>query len=413
MCNQRPRKGWSTRFGPGLLVTAAFIGPGTITTATAAGAGFGLALLWVLLFSVVATIVLQEMAARLGIVSRQGLGEALRGAFASPVLRGAVVALVVAAIAFGNAAFQTGNITGAAIGLEVLTGISQPVWAATVGASAIALLATGTYRVIERVLVGLLGVMSLVFLTTAIMARPNVGELLRGLAIPELPDGSLTTCIALIGTTVVPYNLFLHASAVCEKWPSSAPVGPALRESRQDTVIAVALGGLMTLAVVTTAASCYVKGTQIESAAGMAQQLEPLLGRWAESFFAVGLMAAGLTSAITAPLAAAYATAGALGWQADLRSARFRAVWAIIVIAGMSFSIIGTKPVSAIIFAQAANGIILPVIAVFLLIVMNQKSLLGRYANGVLANLLGALVVLIVAGLASFKLWQVVQRIAA
>ncbi len=140
MRNQRPGKRWSTRFGPGLLVTAAFIGPGTITTATVAGAGFGLALLWVLLFSVIATIVLQEMAARLGIVSRQGLGEALRGAFPAPVLRGAVVALVVAAIAFGNAAFQTGNITGAAIGLEVLTGISRPVWAATVGAAAIALL---------------------------------------------------------------------------------------------------------------------------------------------------------------------------------------------------------------------------------------------------------------------------------
>jgi manganese transport protein len=316
---------WSQRFGPGLLVTAAFIGPGTITTATAAGAGFGLSLLWVLLFSVLATIVLQEMAARLGIVSRHGLGEALREAFANPYLRSAAACLIVAAIALGNAAFQTGNLLGAAMGLEVLTGVGKPVWAVIVGATSIALLAAGTYRVIERALIGLVGLMSFVFVTTAVMARPDISAIGRGLLWPGLPDGAATTCIALIGTTVVPYNLFLHASAVQAKWPSTVPVETALRQSRTDTIVAVALGGLISLAIVTTAASFFAAGTTIDGAAAMAAQLEPLLGRWAKAFFAVGLMAAGLTSAITAPLAAAYATSGALGWKIDMASPRFRA----------------------------------------------------------------------------------------
>lgn len=410
MCYALASMKWSKRFGPGLLVTAAFIGPGTITTATKAGAGFGAALLWVLLFSVLATIVLQEMSARLGLVSRRGLGEALRESFASPALRVLVIVLVVAAITFGNAAFQTGNITGAAMGLEVLTGISRPVWSAIVGVAALALLAGGTYRIIERVLVGLVGVMSVVFVVTAVMARPDVGNITRGMFVPGIPSGSLTTCIALIGTTVVPYNLFLHASAVCEKWSASTPVKSALRESRLDTVIAVALGGMITLAVVITAASFFAKGTAIESAAGMAEQLEPLLGRWAQGFFAAGLMAAGLTSAITAPLAAAYATAGALGWKPDLRSARFRAIWAIIVVVGLllaTFS--GKSPVRVIIFAQAANGIILPVIAVFLLIVVNRRTLLREYTNGALANLLGVVVILTAAGLGAFALWRVLH----
>ncbi len=395
------------RFGPGLLVTAAFIGPGTITTATLAGVEFGFALLWVLLFSVLAAIVLQEMAARLGLVSRRGLGEALREAFVSRLMRAIVVTLVVGAIGFGCAAYQTGNITGAAMGLEVLTGISRPVWAAIVGAAALALLASGTYRMIERALVVLVGVMSVVFVVTAAMARPGLGEIAQGLFVPTLPRGSLITCIALIGTTVVPYNLFLHASVVCEKWPASVPQGSALRESRVDTVLAVSLGGLITLAVLTTAASFFAQGASVDSAAAMAEQLEPLLGRFAKGFFAIGLMAAGLTSAITAPLAAAYATAGVMGWKADLRSPKFRAVWVIIVLAGMLFAIIGKKPIAAIILAQAANGIILPVIAVFLLVAMNSRRILGEHANRAASNLLGALVVLTAAGLGIYKLWGV------
>ena len=103
--------------GPGLLVTAAFVGPGTVTTASVAGARFGYALLWALLFSVLATIVLQEMSARLGLVTRAGLGEALRSTFTKPWLRWSCVALVVGAIGFGNAAYEAGNITGAAAGL--------------------------------------------------------------------------------------------------------------------------------------------------------------------------------------------------------------------------------------------------------------------------------------------------------
>ncbi len=116
-------------FGPGLLVTAAFIGPGTVTTASRAGAGFGFAVAWALVFAVVATIVLQEMSARLGLVTREGLGDALRTTFTNRAVRVLATSLVVAAIAFGNAAFQMGNITGAGLGLEALTGVSHRTWA--------------------------------------------------------------------------------------------------------------------------------------------------------------------------------------------------------------------------------------------------------------------------------------------
>ena len=401
------------RFGPGLLVTAAFIGPGTITTASMAGAGFGFALLWTLVFSVFATIVLQEMSARLGLVSRAGLGEALRTTFSNPLLRASSIVLVVAAIALGNAAFETGNITGAAMGLTDLAGGSRHVWAFLVGASAFALLAFGGYHLVEKVLIVLVGVMGMVFVVTALLARPNVGDMIRGAVTPSVPPGSLLTIVALIGTTVVPYNLFLHASSVQEKWPQSVPLRSALRQARLDTVLSILLGGAITLAVFTAAASFFKQGTRIDSAAQMAEQLEPLLGSWAKWFFATGLFAAGLTSAITAPLAAAYATAGALGWSVSLKSGKFRGVWMAVLATGTVLAMLGQKPVAAILFAQAANGILLPVIAVFLIIVVNRKGLLGNYTNGAVANILGIAVVLVAAGLGAFQLMKIVNRLVA
>ncbi len=395
----------TSRFGPGLLVTAAFIGPGTITTASKAGAGFGFALAWAILFSVVAAIVLQEMAARVGLVTRRGLGEAIRSSIEHPALRRLAVALVVAAIAFGNAAYETGNITGAAMGLEVLTGVSRPTLALGIGLVAGVLLAIGSYKLIERAMIGLVVVMSVVFIITAVVIRPDLGALARGAFVPSLPPGSLVLTIAVIGTTVVPYNLFLHASVVCEKWPADLPVSESLRESRRDTILAVALGGLVTLAVMTTA-SAMSTGGDFAGATDMARQLEPLLGRWATWFFAIGLMAAGVTSAMTAPLAAAYATCGALGWSTALQGRRFRAVWATVLIAGVVFAVAaGGTPVEVIIFAQAANGIILPVVAVFLLVVVNRRTLMGHAANRTTSNALGALVVLVAAGLGVWKLW--------
>ena len=127
----------------------------------------------------------------------------------------------------------------------------------------------------------------------------------------------------------------------------------------------------------------------------MARALEPILGAWAGLAFAVGLFAAGMTSAITAPLAAAYAVAGALGWERDLRSPRLRAVWGSVLGIGVLLAVLGVRPVPAIVFAQAANGILLPAIAVFLLVAVNNRSLMGSRVNGPWANLAGGIVVLV------------------
>lgn len=371
------------------MVAAAFIGPGTVTTATLAGAGFGTALLWALAFSIGATLVLQEMSARLGVVTGLGLGEAIRRRFSHPLGRAAAVLLIVSAIGVGNAAFQTGNLLGAGLGLEAVAGGTPRGWALGIGILAGLLLWSGRYRVVEGALVGMVAVMSVVFLVTASMVRPSPGDILSGLLVPRLPDGALLFTLALVGTTVVPYNLFLHASAVRERFRGPEALGAA----RRDLTLSILVGGAVSMAIVLTAAGTIHGGEGgVESAADMARQLEPLLGPWAGAFFSIGLLAAGLTSSVTAPLAAAWATAGALGWRTDLRAPGIRAVWLVVLGTGMVLAGFGVRPVEAILFAQAANGILLPCVAVFLLLAVNDGRWMGELRNGRIANVAGVTV---------------------
>ncbi|ADL12034.1 Nramp family divalent metal transporter [Acetohalobium arabaticum] len=396
------------QIGPGALVAAAFIGPGTVTTATICGASFGYTLLWAMLFSIIATMVLQEMSSRLGVVTRKGIGEALRNQFDSPTLKWMSIILVISAIGIGCAAYETGNILGGALGLETITGISGNIWGPVMGIIAFLFLWTGSYNIIEKILVGLVGVMSVTFILTAIIIRPDIGAILKGFFAPTIPKGGLMLAVSLIGTTVVPYNLFLHASAVQERWNSAEE----LSKSRLDTLLSIGLGGAISSAIIITAAATFKDTGIVPNNAGeMAIQLEPLLGTWAKWFFGIGLFAAGFSSSVTSPLAAAYATVEALGWKNDFKSTKFKLIWGIVLIVGIIGSGLGKSPVTIILFAQAANGILLPIIALFLMILMNNEDRLGEYANSKFQNLLGWIVTAVAFGLGIKSLYSVLQKL--
>ncbi|MEW5681440.1 MAG: Nramp family divalent metal transporter [Pseudomonadota bacterium] len=397
----------TSRFGPAALVTAAFIGPGTVITASLAGANFGYALLWALLFSVFATMILQEMAARLGIVTGQGLGENLRTLVTQPLLRWPLLLLVIAAIVIGNSAYQGGNISGAALGADALFGHVSVIrhwqqasglnlWALLLGVIAATVLWFGRYQWIERCLIVLVLLMSLAFIGTMALTKPDVMALLKGMLVPQLPAGATLTVIALIGTTVVPYSLFLHAASAAQKWPKARLDTPmALSAARADIAMAIPLGGLISIAIVSTAAAAFFgSGQQLENVSQLAQSLMPLFGNAATWCLALGLLAAGLSSAITAPLAAAYALAGILGKPLDLTQPLFRLTWLLIIICGVLLASLGIRPVQVIWFAQVANGILLPLICCCLLLAMNH-AVLGQYKNNRWQNVLGSIVLLI------------------
>jgi len=384
--------------GPGALVAAAFIGPGTVTACTLAGANFGFALVWALVFATLATIILQDMAARLGVMGRAGLGEALVSGTGNIFLKWGAAGLVLAALALGNAAYEAGNLSGGALGLEAIVGEgieTRRIIVLALASMAGAVLVFGRYQLIQRLLVALVIVMSLAFAGSAILVRPDIGAMLYGL-VPRVPEGGLLTSIALIGTTIVPYNLFLHAASAREHWPDATP--QALAEAQTDTRVSVGLGGLISILILTTAASSlFANGQQVSSAADMAGAIAPTYGEAARYLVGIGLFAAGLTSSITAPLATAYALSEIAGKP---RSGKlFKGVAFAILLIGTAVALIGYKPISIILVAQVANGILLPVVAIFLLVAMNRRSLLGDRVNGPIANLLGGVVILITLGL--------------
>jgi Mn2+/Fe2+ NRAMP family transporter len=381
--------------GPGVLVAAAFIGPGTVTACTLAGANYGYALLWALLFATIATVILQEMSARLGTVTQLGLGEVLQQTLASSIWRWPSLVLIVLALYGGNAAYEAGNLAGAALGVEAIFGdrpLLFPLSIVALAAVAGAILWLGNYRQIERFLIALVALMGLAFVCTFVAVRPDLGSIAKGLFQPQIPDGSLLTIIALIGTTVVPYNLFLHASAAKQRWAGSEQLGAA----RSDTIISIGLGGLLAILVVSTAAaSMFTHQLSVQSAADMAVQFEPLFGAASRYLLGVGLFAAGLSSAITAPLATGFALCELFNWSSQQRSTAFRIISLSILCIGTGVSLIGIKPLQLILLAQFANGLLLPLMAGFLIFVLNQRKVLGDYANGWLANSLGAAVMLL------------------
>jgi manganese transport protein len=397
------------RFGPGMLVTAAFIGPGTVTTASMAGAKHGFELAWIVVLATIATIAFQEMAARLGVVTGKDLAESLRDAAQENKIALVASSIALIAILVGNAAFQGGNIAGATLGISTLSGLSSNGIAMAIAIAASALLWTGRMQLIQTVLTVLVAAMSAVFVVAMVLVNPDWAALLKAIVTPRVSEGSLILAIGLLGTTVVPYNLFLHSRSASafwyEKGASTEKVADDVRSARLDISSAVSLGGLVTLAILVTAATAFFqKGVELEKLAQVAEQLRPVLGSACQVSFCLGLFAAGLTSAITAPLAAGIVAAGCFGWGTRLDDYRTRGVVFGVMAAGLIVVLLraGKSPDQIIVIAQFANGLILPLIALFLLVTMNSALLPERFRNRWLANLVGCVVIAVVAILA----WQ-------
>ncbi|MCR9250303.1 MAG: Nramp family divalent metal transporter [bacterium] len=399
------------RLGTGALVAAAFIGPGTVTVCSTVGAKFGYQLLWALIFSVVSTIILQEMVVRLTIKSSTSLAGNIKkevgGVFGKYVVGG----LVLIAIYVGSVAYESGNIAGAAwamagvfgdMKISVSESLQLDVYGLIIGGLAIFILSIGKYKIIEKTLIALVITMSIVFVLTAIVIQPDFGALISGF-IPRIPDSSVLMIIGLLGTTVVPYNLFLQSSALLQNDKNAD-----YRESRNETTISISLGGLISMAIVITSSVMFFNSDlEFNKVSDLAIQLKPLLGDWAVPFMTLGFFAAGISSALTAPLAAAYTVGGLMGWSGGMQNPKFKAVWLSAIILGILFFSTGIRPTQLIIIAQVANGLLLPIIAVVLIYLMNRTSVLGDLKNGIWQNTFGLIVVIVTTVLGFKSLFSV------
>lgn len=379
-----------------MMVSAAFIGPGTVTACTLAGASFGFALVWALVFATVTTIILQSFAVRIALVSQMGLAQTMMQSISNPVFKSLIALILLTALALGNAAYEAGNISGAVLGLQAI-GDGSLDEAKTALVLVIMLLAgslimLGNPKWLTKTLIGLVLFMSLSFILTFILTKPDMSALLSGLK-PQIPDGGLLTAIALIGTTIVPYNLFLHAATAKDHWKDESQ----MVEAQTDNLISIGIGGLVSITILASAAAAmFGRDTEIHNAVDMAEQISPIFGNFAAIALGAGLFAAGLTSAITAPLATGYILQEILNKeQQDQRFNVFRLTALTVLLVGGIVASLNYRPIEIILVAQVANGLLLPLVTLFLLKLANDKSLLGAYANGTIANITGVIILLV------------------
>ena len=381
---------WFRDIGPGILIAAAFIGPGTVTLCTIAGASFGYSLIWAIILSTFSTIILQEMSLRIGLVTRMNLAQVVRNNIKSLFLNRFLLILIICSILIGNAAYEAGNISGASLGLSaIINNQSINYFTLIIGLIAFIVLYQGDYKILERSLISLVLIMSISFFITAIMTKPNLTLLVKGAIRPNINSNNLVVVLGLIGTTVVPYNLFLHSSLVSEKWKSI----DKLKVARFESFISILIGGLVSLSIIITAAS--VNNQEITGVIDLAKGLEPLYGKFAIYFLGIGLFASGITSSITAPLAAAYVAKSCFRWSYSLKSKKFRLVWILILLIGVIISMLNINPIEIIKFAQFSNSLLLPIIAIILLWLINNRNIISNKYNYKYQNLLGSIIVII------------------
>ena len=385
--------------GPGIIITSAFIGPGTVTICTLAGINYGYSLIWCIIFSIIATCYLQEVSSRLGIISRKGLSEILTD-IDNTFIRRIIISIIFLSLFIGNAAYESGNISGTVMGLETFIGsIEVSLLSYTINFTPIVIgiflaliIGNGSYKVFEKILVLLVFTMSITFVLVAITSTPSIKDLLAGLR-PNVTETNFIYVVGLIGTTVVPYNLFLHSYVAKKRWVTAEDY----KSSVSDTVLSIVIGGIISLSIIITAASSQIPINQneIKNAVDLGNQLSPTLGSFSKYFISIGLFCAGITSSITAPIATSYALSGIFNYKAEWSDKIFKRVAYIVILIGVIFSSVNYNPILVIKLAQFVNGLFLPFIAIFLIWSVNKRNIMGKYVNSNFYNLLGILIVLI------------------
>tara|TARA_B100000945_G_scaffold80141_1_gene61857 strand:- start:485 stop:1711 length:1227 start_codon:yes stop_codon:yes gene_type:complete len=378
--------------GPGSVVAAAFIGPGTITMCSIAGAQFKYGLIWALIVSILLTMFIQLTAIRIGLTTKNTLSNLIKDQFQNGLLKYTSILLIISAIFIGNSAYEAGNISGAVMGFELLFGDSFQfnqinIFSILSGMLALPLIIFGNNKVLEKILIILVLIMSFSFVFTVFIVGVDFNLLFSSSNFFSFPPDSILTIAGLIGTTVVPYNIFLHVALVNNRWKSSRD----LKFANFDTIVSISIGGLISLCILLTAAG--LNNTDILNAVDLANNLQPLYGNFSKYVIAIGLLSAGLTSSITAPIAAAYVVCGCFGFSTNRKSIIFKIIAVIVLLIGVIFSSIGISPIEIIKFAQVTNGILLPLIVVFLLFLANNTRLLKNKTNNTFQNILGLIVI--------------------
>lgn len=386
--------------GPAAIVAAGIIGPGSVTTASVTGATYGYQALWIVVLSCVFAYFYQEPAIRITLHKKVSIMEGVRNHIGKPASIFLFITVLVGAIAF-----QAGNFTGAAMALNYfLPNISLTMWALSMSVVALAIAWIGVYKILENINMALIALMILAFVLTAFSSGPNIGNLVTEGFSFQIPGGDYWLVIALLATTMPP-NIVLGLSAFMKKkytTTQNLSVSKETKLSLFDLRVNMVGTGLITIAIIICAGTViYGQGIEITSAADMAAQLTPLLGRYAGILFALGLWAAGFSSGLYQISLACMLMNQSLGKEENFKATRSRIVMLLTSLIPIGIIMLfDAVPVSLIVTAQALNGLALPVVATFIIILCNKKSFLGEAVNSTKQNIIYGFILLVVSVLA-------------
>jgi Mn2+/Fe2+ NRAMP family transporter len=394
--------------GPGFVTANVDNDPGGILTYSQAGAKYGYALLWTLIPTTIALIVVQEMAARMGVITGKGLSDLIREEFG---LRMTFFTMVVLSLAdFGNIAAE---FAGVASGLGIF-GVSKYIAVPIAAALVWGVIVRGSYKHVEK---GLL-LFSLIYFTypiSAFLGHPGWSHALHDTFIPQLSrdPGYVVMIVGLIGTTITPWMQFYLQASVVEKGISKRNY----KLCRLDVVFGCIVTDVIAFFIVVACASTlFQSGThrEINDVGEAAKALAPFAGQFASLLFAVGLVNASLLSAAILPLATAYNVCEGLGFESGIdrrfgEAPIFYGLYTALILSGAGFVLIPGMPLlKVILFSQVANGVLLPFVLTFMLLLVNKDRLMGEYKNGVWGNIIGIATSLIMIALTVVMVWTMV-----
>lgn len=388
--------GWKAALqslGPGIIIAALVFGPSKITITTMLGARFNYSMLWIVVVAIFFMTIFTYMSARIGIATQQSLLTTISKKWGRPakLFIGAGIFLV-------TASFQAGNSIGVGISFSEPTGTSHIPWIILFNAIALSLLFfRAFYKVLEKIMIGLVFLMLFAFVTTVVLSKPNMAEIGKGL-IPSLPTGSMALVIAFMASCFSIVGACYQSYLVQER----KKLRPEVSQTGQESFIGMVILGLMSaILLICAAAVLHPKGIEIQAASDMARALEPAFGKYAAWLFLAGLFGASFSSLIGNATLGGTLSGDALGYGGTLQSKSVRLLIALIMLAGASIAMIfGKLPLQLIVLAQAVTIFVVPFIGMAIFIIANDKKIMGKYKNTMFSNIAGGLGLLIMVLLA-------------
>ena len=383
--------------GPGIIAASAGNDAGGIATYSAAGASYGYATLWMILVMTFSLVVVQEMAARMGAVTGKGFAALIRERFGIRPTLFAMVCLLAS-----NAATSVAEFAGIAASLE-LFGVSRFISVPIAAVVVWLLVVRGSYRNVEKMLLVLSSVF-FAYVIAAFMAKPDWSEVIKATFVPTfIPTSAFVLIvIATIGTTIAPWMQFFVQSNIVDKGASVKD----LLYTRVDVISgAVAANLVAWFIIVTTGTVLYPQHITASSAEKAAQALAPVAGQYASALFAIGLFGASLLAAFVLPLTASYAITEAFGFERGIdkswsEAPVFNGIYTFVIFFGALLVLIPKAPlISIMVLSQAVNGVLLPFLLIFMMVIINDRRIMGRHVNGRVYNAIGWTTVVVVISL--------------